>query len=195
MFPGICKLNYFGTHWPGSMINLSDPDKHGDIFAWLEEKLSIVEIPFTARPEGFNSQTVNHFTDTTIPLEQRQQLARDLAGASELAWRGIVEKNAAKLGKGLSGTMQAWEAALPYCVDPFKGKDADKSRALRDFWQSYDYPNTHGCLFSGAGGGFLFVISDEPVEGALKIKINTDPIVKPSQSDDIDSEPHPVPFA
>jgi hypothetical protein len=35
----------------------------------------------------------------------------------------------------------------------------------------YDIPHTKGCLFSGAGGGFLMVISDTPVEGGFKIEV------------------------
>ena len=43
----------------------------------------------------------------------------------------------------------------------------------------YDAPHTHGCLFSGAGGGFLMVISDTPVEGGLKIKVCPQPRICP----------------
>lgn len=39
------------------------------------------------------------------------------------------------------------------------------------FGHRYDFPHTHGCLFSGAGGGYLFVISDKPVQGGYKVKV------------------------
>ena len=97
------------------------------------------------------------------------------------------------LGKGLSDTMKGWEVAMPYCVDPYKGDDPVKSRQLRDFWSQYDIPHTKGCLFSGAGGGFLFVISDTPIPGAEKIEINNDHICRPYPSDNLRSAPHPVP--
>merc|ERR1719480_397875 len=115
-------------------------------------------------------------------------MVKELADASELAWQGIVHMDADALGRGLSGTMRAWQNALPYTVDPFLEFDDDKSASLRKFWTRYDAPHTKGCLFSGAGGGFLMVISDKPVENAMKIQLNTDHIVKPFPSDNVDSE-------
>jgi len=87
------------------------------------------------------------------------------------------------VGQGLRDTMKGWEGILPYTTDPFLNKDAEKSKLLKDFVAKYDVPNTKGCLFSGAGGGFLMVISDEPIEGAMKITINHDFLTKPHPSD------------
>ena len=94
-------------------------------------------------------------------------MVKALADASELAWQGIVSMNSASVGKGLSDTMKAWEAMLPYTVDPYLHIDAAKSKQLRDFWTPYDVGGAEGCLgclFSGAGGGFLFIMSDKPVK-------------------------------
>jgi len=197
MFPGISKLNYTGAHWPSSRINLhdrSDP-KQQAIFEWLENVLWIVPIPFDARPGNYNSQRINNLTDLSISLEKRQAMVKALADASELSWEGIVSMNASKLGKGLSDTMKAWEAMLPYTVDPFLNDDPDQSEHLRHFWKIYDIPYTKGCLFSGAGGGYLMVISEHEIENGLKININTDHIVKPFPSDNLESKPSPIPNA
>ena len=196
-FPGINRLNYDGSHWPKEMIHLNDPDDpaQAKMFRWLESVLHVVRIPFESRPPGFNSQRINNLTDKNIPLQRRQAMVKNLADASDMAWRGIVAMDAAMLGRGLSGTMAAWEEALPYTVDPYGDDDCDKSAALRSFWKKYDAPHTHGCLFSGAGGGYLFVISDEPVAGGMKLEINHDAIVKPTPSDTLASAPHAVPDA
>ena len=39
------------------------------------------------------------------------------------------------------------------------------------------------------------VISDSPIEGAMKIELNHDAITKPTPSDNLESKAHPVPFA
>lgn len=196
-FPGICKLNYTGAHWPSSMINLSDPSdpEQKAIFEWLESVLWIIRVPFESRPGDFNSQRINKLTDLTIPIEERQNMVQNLSEASELAWEGITTMDSDKLGKGLSGTMKAWGDALPYTVDPFLGFDEEKSEQLEEFWTQYDAPHTKGCLFSGAGGGYLMIISEKPIDGAIKININTDHYFKPFVSDNLKSEAHPVPFA
>ena len=78
--------------------------------------------------------------------------------------------------------MAAWGAMLPYTLDPYLGKDAAKSEELRAFVAEYDAPHTHGCLFSGAGGGFLMVVSDTPVAGGMALRINHASPVQPYAS-------------
>jgi len=196
LFPGINKLCFTGQHFPTSMVNLSDraDPRQAAVFEWLESVLYIVEIPFVSRPGDYNSQRVNHLTDKNLPVEQRTALVKALADASELAWSGICAMDSDMLGLGLSNTMKAWEAALPYTVDPYLGDDDKKSRELRDFWTGYDRPHTKGCLFSGAGGGFLMVVSDVEVEGGMKIQLNTDPICKPFESNNMDTCHNPGPL-
>ena len=63
---------------------------------------------------------------------------------------------------------------------------------LEEFLVKYRAPHTKGCLFSGAGGGFLMVINDAPVEGGLQIQINHDHLCKPFPSDTLDSPPQPL---
>merc|ERR550534_1436147 len=120
-------------------------------------------------------------------MNEKEKMVKVLADASDLAWKGIVTMNSDALGKGLSGTMKGWEGMLPYTTDPFKKDDPVKSKALRKFWTQYDAPHTKGCCFSGAGGGFLMIISDTPIDGAMKIELNTDHIVKPFKSDKLDT--------
>lgn len=137
---------------------------------------------------------VNNLTDESIPRDTRVSMVKKLAEASERAWQGICSRDSTKLGSGLSETMAAWESMLPYTVDPYLGEDPEKSKQLKEFWTRYDIPFTKGCLFSGAGGGFLFVINDSPVEGAVKIQINNSHWCRPFKSDNLHSLPHPVPF-
>lgn len=157
----------------------------------------MIEIPFVSRPADFNSQRINLLKDPTVSIEEKKRMVRAIADASERAWNAILAMDSAALGKALSDTMTAWGEPLPYTVDPYRSSegypgDAEESRRLREFWTKYDCPHTHGCLFSGAGGGFLMIISDNPVEGAAQIKLNHDHYCKPYPSDKVDSEPQPL---
>ena len=198
IYPGINKLYYDNSFFPKKVLHLNDPldPKQTAVFAWLEQVLYIVSIPFESRPGDYDSQRVNHLTDTTVAEESKRAMVSALANASELAFTSICAMDSAGLGRALSETMAAWEAMLPYTVDPYQADhrgypgDEEKSRELRKFWKSYDYPHTHGCLFSGAGGGFLMVISDTIVPGGVKIKINHDHYCKPFPSDTLTSLPH-----
>jgi hypothetical protein len=197
-FPGINKLNFTGHHWPSTMINLNDPTDPAQaaVFKWLEEHLYIVDIPFVSRPGNYNSQRVNHLMDDAVPHEAKVAMVKALADASEGAWAGITSMDSALLGASLSATMKAWEGMLPYTTDPYLGDDDEKSQQLKDFWTQYDAGGSQGaqgCLFSGAGGGFLMVVSDQPVENGMQIELNHEHYCKPFASDNLDSEAHTVP--
>ena len=142
----------------------------------------IVDIPFVSRPKGFSSQEINHLKDPSVPIATKKEMVKALAEASEASWEAILDMDSTKLGKALSDTMAAWGVMLPYTVDPYLGKDAEKSEQLKAFVAKYAAPHTKGCLFSGAGGGFLMVISDTPVENGMNIIVNNDPVCLPTKS-------------
>ncbi len=190
MFPGVNKLCYKdGNHWPWRVVNMNDTKdpKQAKIFSWLESVISIVEIPFVSRPKNYSSQGINYLKDPNVPEQDKKELVGALADASLRAWDSIVKMDADGLGRALSDTMTAWGNMLPFTVDPYKGDPSKtaESKQLRAFWKQYDYPNTKGCLFSGAGGGFLMVISDKPVKKGIKLRSNNDPICQPWPSDKV----------
>lgn len=151
MLPGINRLDFDGKYWPEKIVKLSD-EKHA---RWLESVLWLVPLP--SRPPGYNPLLIKNINLKNVKM---------LAESCHLAWDAICTYNAADLGKALSGTMQAWANLLPYTVpqpqstqwcEPYKND-----------------PNIHGYLFTGAGGGFLMVVSEKPVLNGFQIKINTD---------------------
>lgn len=198
-FPGINKLCYDGRNWPTSVIQLNDPSDpaQAQVFKWLESVLWVVDIPFVSRPPDFNSQRINHIKDVAVPKETKVAMIKALSETSEAAWNAILAMDAAALGKALTATMAAWGVMLPYTLDPYLASDGypgdpNKSKELKEFWTKYD--NKHeGCLFSGAGGGFLMVISTTPVEDAMQITLNHDHYCKPYPSMKIGDEPRVLP--
>lgn len=202
LFPGLNKLCYDGSNWPSKVLTLNDPDdpEQARVFQWLESVLYIVEIPIKARPGDYNSQKINKLLDPAVPVQDKVAMVKALAEASECAWEGITTMNSAKLGRALSDTMRAWATMLPYTVDPYlggntfqpPGDDSEKSAFLKEFVSRFDAPHTQGCLFSGAGGGFLMVISDSPIlsdSPVTKIKINHDHYCRSFPSGTLHSEP------
>ena len=61
--------------------------------------------------------------------------------------------------------MRCWEALLPHTVaHPLITVDL---LALLAFYQE----RYAGAMYSGCGGGYLYVVSEEPVPGAIKMKL------------------------
>ena len=83
---------------------------------------------------------------------------------------------------------------LPYTVDPFRASDGyagdpAKSAELREWVAAYE-AETLGCLFSGAGGGFLMCIAEAgAVRDGLAIEVNHEHFAKPFPSQRIGDEP------
>ena len=61
--------------------------------------------------------------------------------------------------------MQCWEAILPHTVrHPTVALDLP---GLLGYYQA-KYP---GAMCSGCGGGYLYVVSEKPVPGALRVNV------------------------
>eukprot|EP00755_Sulcionema_specki_P028434 Sspe_Gene.89886::Locus_61559_Transcript_1_1_Confidence_1.000_Length_1617::g.89886::m.89886 len=155
MLPGVSRLYYEGGYWPTKIDRINDASTS----RWLEKVLYFVPLP--SRPPGYDPLKVKNLT---------KENAATIARGADLAWEGIKEKDAKKLGRGLSTTMEGWAALLPETVP--RPKSEGWLRPYRD------EPHL-GCLFTGAGGGFLMVVSEveTPVlaKNAFKLRVKNTP--------------------
>jgi len=90
---------------------------------------------------------------------------RRLSQSGKACFAAILAKNTAKLGDSLNECMSCWEALLPNTVaHPLITVDL---LGLLAFYQE----RYAGAMYSGCGGGYLYVVSEEPVPGAIKVKL------------------------
>lgn len=158
IFPGVSRLDYDAAHRGGVFPRHIESNNDPAVAAWLESVLHL--LPVAPRPDGYN------------PLG-RQQLEPAWIGRLGQSGRdcfaAIVARDAARLGASLNETMQCWEALLPDTViHPTLTLDL---RALLRHYQAR-YP---GAMFSGCGGGYLTVVSPEPVPGSLRVNVRLAP--------------------
>jgi hypothetical protein len=69
------------------------------------------------------------------------------------------------LGASMSECMICWEKILPHTVEHPSIK-IDLKAILRAYQRRYP-----GAMYSGCGGGYLIVVSNEPVPGGFQVKI------------------------
>ncbi len=86
---------------------------------------------------------------------------RELGEAGELCWEAVNKMDIDNLGKALTATLLSWKKILPLTV-PDEVMSELESKYL---------PNYPGAITSGCGGGYIIVVSERPVDGAVKIKI------------------------
>jgi hypothetical protein len=65
----------------------------------------------------------------------------------------------------MNACMECWETILPHTVrHPTIGIDLP---GLLRYYQS----RSAGAMYSGCGGGYLYVVSEEPVPGGFRVKV------------------------
>lgn len=80
-------------------------------------------------------------------------------------YNAIVRRDAGALGASFNLNMQCWERLLPYVVrHPLIRLDL--MALLKAYQKQY-----LGAMYSGCGGGYLIVVSHEPVPGAFEVNV------------------------
>jgi hypothetical protein len=154
IYPGISRLDYDYTYrggvFPKHIKSCNDPQ----IAKWLERVIHI--LPVTPRPEGYNPLETKNLSSEWIYR---------LGKSGKNCYEAIMAKDVDALGASMNECMLCWEKILPGTV---RHRKLNKNLIpLLKYYRS-NYP---GAMYSGCGGGYLFVASQVPVPGAFNIKV------------------------
>ncbi|HOL31641.1 MAG TPA: hypothetical protein PK052_06615 [Anaerohalosphaeraceae bacterium] len=154
IYPGICRLDYDyayeGGLFPRHIESINDPDTA----RWLQEHLYI--LPVNMRPEGYSPLGRQNLTPEWV---------RRLGQSGWDCFDAIARRNLAALGQSFNDCMKAWSVLMPDILQhPLLPKDLT---ALLEYYQS----RYAGAMYSGCGGGYLYVASSEPVAGGFQVQI------------------------
>ncbi len=147
VFPGLNKINYKeDNYWPSSIESVHDED----VLSWLEDKLYLLSLG--PREGGYNVLSNTHIN---------QPNAKALADAADDCWKSILNKDINAFGKAFLNSFHAQIKMFPNMVD---ASIMEMIAQFKD--QSLGYK-----LSGAGGGGYLILVSDKPIENAIKIKI------------------------
>lgn len=154
IYPGINRLDYDfavqGGVFPAHIESIHSPR----VARWLERVIHV--LPVAPRPEGYNPLGEKHLSPRWI--------AR-LGQSGKDCFDAIRRMDAAALGASLNECMKCWATLLPHTVR-HRTITTDLVGLLRAYQAQYP-----GAMYSGCGGGYLFVVSEQPVPGALKVNV------------------------
>ncbi|MEI7731912.1 MAG: hypothetical protein WCO56_20230 [Verrucomicrobiota bacterium] len=154
IYPGINRLDYDFAANGGVFPSHIESFNNARVARWLEKVIHI--IPVAPRPEGYNPLGEKHLSSKWV--------AR-LGQSGKDCFKAICTTNLKALGASMNECMMCWEALLPHTVKhPTVTVDL---KALLRFYQA-QYP---GAMYSGCGGGYLFIVSEKPVPGAFKVTV------------------------
>jgi hypothetical protein len=154
--PGIHRLDYDIRHEGGYFPRHIETTRDAAVAEWLGGVLHV--LPVCPRPDGYR------------PLGRRNldpEWIRRLGRSGGACFEAILRRDLHALGASMNDCMTCWEAILPDVVD-HPSLTVDLRRLLGAYQSAYP-----GAMFSGCGGGYLFIVSDAPVPGAFQLRIRT----------------------
>ncbi len=154
IYPGINRLDYDFAHRGGVFPVHIETNRDPEVARWLEGVLHV--IPVEPRPPAYAP-----LVDLNLDPEWIGRLGR----SGRDCFTAIVSRDTGGLGSSMNECMACWEHLVPSTVR-HETIQLDLP-ALLEYYQDR-YP---GAMFSGCGGGYLFVISETPVPGAFSIRV------------------------
>jgi hypothetical protein len=154
IYPGVNRLDYDfnheGGYFPVNVLSNTDPE----VALWLEKHIYL--IPVVQRGLGYNPIGEKNLDPEWI--SRLGQTGKDCFNA-------IVAKDPFALGQSMNECMICWENILPNTVRHHTIQ-IDLVELLSHYQKNY-----YGGMYSGCGGGYIYVVSEKPVPGGFQIKV------------------------
>ncbi len=156
IYPGVNRLDYDAAFEGGYFPMHVESHQDAATARWLESVVYM--LPVNQRPDGYNP---------LAEMNIEPEWVRRLGNSGKACYDAILEKDIAGLGESMNESMRCWEALLPNTVR-HTTITVDLNAILHHYQSRYA-----GAMYSGCGGGYLYVVSDEPVPGAFQVSVRT----------------------
>ncbi len=154
VYPGISRLDYDFTYEGGYFPVHVKSDNDPQVAQWLETVIHMV--PVAQRPSGYSPLGEKNLDPYWIG---------QLSQSGKACYDAIIDRDSKALGKSMNFCMECWERILPHTVR-HPSLRVDLMALLGHYQNRYA-----GAMYSGCGGGYLYVVSEEPVPGAFQVKV------------------------
>ena len=154
IYPGVNRLDYDFRHEGGVFPRHIESNNDPAVAAWLERVIHM--LPVAPRPAGYNPLGIKNLDP---------QWVRALGQSGKDCYAAILARDLEGLGKSMNQCMEAWATLLPHIVRHPSIK-TDLAALLERYQSRYA-----GAMYSGCGGGYLYVVSDAPVPDTFPVKV------------------------
>lgn len=154
IYPGISRLDYDAGiedgYFPAHVETCQDPQ----VARWIEQVFHF--LPIAPRPDGYSPLGIKNLQPAWIDR---------LGKSGQACYAALITRDLAALGESMNECMRCWEAILPQTV-VHPALTVDLKAILACYQSRYS-----GAMYSGCGGGYLIVVTDEPVPGSFQIEV------------------------
>ncbi|HEY4761818.1 MAG TPA: hypothetical protein VIH42_14665 [Thermoguttaceae bacterium] len=154
IYPGVNRLDFDYAHEGGIFPKHIESNNDPKIARWLEQVIHVV--PVMPRPEGYNPLGVKNLDPGWIGR---------LGQSGKDCYEAILRQDVTRVGASMNECMKCWEAILPHVVK-HPALTVDLLGLLRYYQLKY-----RGAMYSGCGGGYLYVVSEKSVPGAFGVTV------------------------
>jgi hypothetical protein len=158
LYPGVSRLDYDADYEGGIFPRHIETTTDPGLARWLERVIHVV--PVAPRPEGYNPLGIKNLDPAWI--------AR-LGRTGRNCFEAILRRDVHAFGESMNACMQCWETLLPQTVR-HSCITVDLAGILRHY-----QTRSAGAMYSGCGGGYIYVVSEEPVPGSFAVQVRTGP--------------------
>ena len=154
VYPGINRLDYQFDYDDGYFPVHIESNNDPVVANWLENVIHMV--PIAQRPAGYT------------PLGEKNldaEWIRRLGQSGKNCFEAIINLDLHGLGSSMNECMSCWQAILPNTVHHVTINE-DLTGILTYFQSKYI-----GAMYSGCGGGYLFVVSESEVPGSFQVSV------------------------
>jgi len=149
VFPGLANAHYEGKYWPTRIEHVRD-----------EQTLQFVENALNLVSLGPRRAEFDVLADTNITPSG----ARALAEAADGCWQAILAHDLERFGHFFRASFEAQIAMFPHMMNGDVAKLIEHYRDMALGWK----------LSGAGGGGYLILVSDKPIENAVRVVARRD---------------------
>ena len=146
LLPGINRLYYDNSFWPSRIDSILDEAT----IAFVEAHLRLLALP--PRPTGFSVREETRITEEGV---------RRLARAADGVWEGIRNHDLSLWGASTTAAFEAAVAMFPRMLTDETAKAIEAYRGRAAGWK----------LTGAGGGGYLVLVSEEPIPEAQTVEV------------------------
>ncbi len=144
VIPGLAKAHYEGEYWPSRIDRVND-----------ERAIHFVENSLYLMALGPRHTGYSVLSGTRITRDR----AKALADATDKCWQTILDQNIEGFGRYFRESFDAQIAMFPNMMNDMVKKLIHQYKDMALGWK----------LSGAGGGGYLILVSDKPIDGAVRV--------------------------
>jgi hypothetical protein len=154
VYPGISRIDYDFRHESGIFPAGVQSNTDSSVAEWVQHVIHVLAV--APRPLGYSPLEIKHIEPSWV---------RRLGASGRDCFDALIKGDLKSLQNSMNECMLAWAALLPGTVR-HPTITVELERILQYYQAEYG-----GAMYSGCGGGYIYVATDREVPGSFRVRL------------------------